>query len=125
VRRHAPSSSSPAATTTTCDRAARVSAGGAAALVALSAAGDLSVNELGCRVGLSQPAAVRMVDSLEVGGLAECHAGNAKAVPVRLTRDGARTVCELLAARGAPFAEAMPSSTMPSSRFPPSCSGKY
>jgi DNA-binding MarR family transcriptional regulator len=49
--------------------AARVSAGGAAALVALSAAGDLSVNELGCRVGLSQPAAVRMVDSLEVGGL--------------------------------------------------------
>jgi DNA-binding MarR family transcriptional regulator len=52
-------------------------------------------------------AAARMVDSLEVGGLAERHAGNAKAVPVRLTRDGARTVRELLAARGAPLAEAI------------------
>jgi hypothetical protein len=50
-------------------------------------------------------AAARMVDSLEVGGLAERHAGNAKAVPVRLTRDGARA--RTARARGAPLAEAI------------------
>lgn len=88
-------------------RAAGVSASGAAALIALSASGDLSVTELGRRIGLSQSAAARMVDSLELGGLAVRQAGKGKAVPVRLTRDGARTARELLAARGNTLTEAI------------------
>ncbi|MFC7743116.1 MarR family transcriptional regulator [Nocardiopsis composta] len=52
-------------------KAAGVSASGAAALVTLSAAPGLSVTELGRRVGLTQSAAARMVDSLENAGLVE------------------------------------------------------
>lgn len=49
-------------------RAAGTSTSGAAALVVLVASPGLSVTELGRRVGLSQPAAARMVDSLQAGG---------------------------------------------------------
>jgi MarR family transcriptional repressor of emrRAB len=51
--------------------AACTSASGAAALVVLSADPGLSVTELGRRVGLTQSAAARMVESLEHRGLVE------------------------------------------------------
>lgn len=86
-------------------RAAGVSASGAAALVALSAAPGLSVTELGRRVGLSQSAAARMVESLEAHGLLERRPGAGRWVSVTLTPAGARTAGELLAARGAPLTE--------------------
>lgn len=86
-------------------KAAGVSASGAAALVALSAAPGLSVTELGRRVGLSQPAAARMVDSLQAGGLVERSQGPGRWVSVSATAAGRRTAEELLAARGGPLAE--------------------
>jgi DNA-binding MarR family transcriptional regulator len=85
-------------------KAAGVSASGAAALVALSAT-SLSVTELGRRVGLSQSAAARMVDSLQGDGLVERHAGIGRMVSVRLTPTGQRTARQVLAARGAPLAD--------------------
>ncbi|WP_070010041.1 MarR family winged helix-turn-helix transcriptional regulator [Streptomyces abyssalis] len=83
--------------------AAGTSASGAAALVVLDAAPGLSVTELGRRVGLSQPAAARMVDSLESGGLVERRQGPGRWVSVTATPAGARTARTLLAARGAPL----------------------
>lgn len=83
--------------------AAGTSASGAAALVVLSAAPGLSVTELGRRVGLSQPAAARMVDSLESGGLVERRAGPGRWVSVQPTQAGLRTARTVLAARGAPL----------------------
>lgn len=85
-------------------RAAGVSASGAAALVVLSAAPGLGVTELGRRVGLSQSAAARMVDSLENDRLAVRHAGPGRQTAVRLTATGERLVGDLLAARDAPLA---------------------
>ncbi|GHF65803.1 DNA-binding MarR family transcriptional regulator [Amycolatopsis bartoniae] len=82
-------------------RRAGVSASGAAALVVLSAAPGLSVTELGRRVGLSQPAAARMVDSLQAADLLERRPGRGREVAVHLTARGATTARELLAARGA------------------------
>lgn len=90
---------------TGASRAAGVSASGAAALVALSAAPGLSVTELGRRVGLSQSAAARMVDSLEAGGLLERRPGPGRWVAVHLTATGTRTAEGLLAARSAPLTE--------------------
>jgi MarR family transcriptional repressor of emrRAB len=84
---------------------AGVSASGAAALLALSASPGLSVTELGRRVGLSQPTAVRMVDSLESGGLVGRRRGEGRSVSVTLTNSGQRTARKLLAARGAPLTE--------------------
>lgn len=84
--------------------AAGTSASGAAALVVLSAAPGLSVTELGRRIGLSQPAAARMVDSLESGGLVERRAGPGRWVSVKPTQAGLRTARHVLAARGAPLA---------------------
>ena len=52
-------------------KAAGVSSSSAAALVSLAARPGVSVTELGRRVGLTQPAAARMVDSLEADGLVE------------------------------------------------------
>ncbi|MGI5169420.1 MarR family winged helix-turn-helix transcriptional regulator [Spirillospora sp. CA-253888] len=87
--------------------AAGVSASGAAALVVLSASGPLGATELGRRVGLSQPAAARMVDSLERAGLAERRRRSARSVPVALTPAGERAAARVLAERGGPLADAV------------------
>lgn len=84
-------------------KAAGTSASGAAALVALAASPGLSVTELGRRVGLSQSAAARMVDSLESDGLAERRQGPGRWVSVVPTAAGRRTSQSLLAARGSPL----------------------
>ncbi|WP_460352193.1 MarR family transcriptional regulator [Actinoallomurus acanthiterrae] len=55
------------------------------ALVVLSGSPGLGVTELGRRVGLSQPAAARMVDSLEGHGLALRRATSGRSVAVDLT----------------------------------------
>jgi DNA-binding MarR family transcriptional regulator len=76
-------------------------ASSAAALVALADAPGLSVTDLGRGVGLSQPAAARMVDGLERAGLAARSRGAGRTVAVTLTPDGERAVAELRAARAA------------------------
>lgn len=88
-------------------RAAGVSASGAAALVVLAASPGLGVTELGRRVGLSQPAAARMLDSLEAAGLAARRPGQGRSVSVTLTGAGRRTARRVLGARGTPLAEAL------------------
>jgi MarR family transcriptional regulator, negative regulator of the multidrug operon emrRAB len=80
-------------------RAEGVSESGAAAMVVLTSTPGLSVTELGRRVGLSQPAAARMTDSLESAGLVRRERGAGRAVAVRLTADGRRASQRLLAAR--------------------------
>jgi MarR family transcriptional repressor of emrRAB len=84
-------------------RTAGVSASGAAALVVLSTAPEVGVTELGRRVGLSQSAAARMVDSLEAAGLAARRSGPGRGVTVRLTGPGERLSGDLLSAREAPL----------------------
>ncbi|WP_314174235.1 MarR family winged helix-turn-helix transcriptional regulator [Streptomyces winkii] len=84
-------------------KAAGTSASGASALVVLSASPGLSVTELGRRVGLSQPAAARMVDSLEAGGLVTRRQGPGRWVSVKPTAAGTRTARTMLAARGTPL----------------------
>ncbi|MGH3879689.1 MAG: MarR family transcriptional regulator, partial [Actinophytocola sp.] len=69
-------------------RAAGVSTSGAAALLVLRAAPGLSVTELGRRVGLTQPAAARMVATLEASGLASRRATPGRAVAMHLTAAG-------------------------------------
>jgi MarR family transcriptional regulator, negative regulator of the multidrug operon emrRAB len=87
---------------------AGVGASGAAALVVLAAAPDgVTVTELGRRVGLTQSAAVRMVDGLASGGLVERTRGPGRAVPVRLTERGRGVARELLGARDAALAGAL------------------
>ncbi|RZS36482.1 MarR family transcriptional regulator [Herbihabitans rhizosphaerae] len=88
-------------------RAAGVSASGAAALVVLNAAPGVSVTELGRRVGLTQSAAARMVDSLESDGLVERRPGIGRGVAVRLTRPGRRAAQAVLDARGSPLTEVL------------------
>lgn len=90
-------------------RVAEVSASGAAALVTLSAQPGVSVTELGRRVGLSQSAAARMVDSLEAGDLVERRPSpmGGRWVTVHPTRSGRRIARRLLAARGGPLADAV------------------
>jgi MarR family transcriptional regulator, negative regulator of the multidrug operon emrRAB len=86
-------------------KAAGVSESGAAALVVLSGSPGLSVTELGRRIGLSQPAAARMVDSLVAAALARRSPGSGRAVEVRLTPSGQRAVRRLLAARRDPLVD--------------------
>lgn len=85
--------------------AAGTSESGAAALVILDATPGLSVTELGRRVGLSQSAAARMVDSLEADGLAERRPGPGRWVTVHPAPAGRRVVQQLLTARAAPLSE--------------------
>ena len=89
--------------------AAGVSASGAAALVTLSADPRVSVTELGRRIGLSQSAAARMVDSLESDGLVERRPNpfNPQWATIHLTRAGRRARQKLLAARSDPVADAV------------------
>lgn len=84
-------------------RAASVSASGAAALVMLSHAPGISVTELGRRIGLSQPAAARMVDSLEAQGLVERRPTLGRWVAVHPTTDGDRTAGQILGGRAEPL----------------------
>lgn len=77
----------------------------AAALVGLRVSPGLSATELGRRIGLSQPAAARMLDSLVAAGLVRRERGAGRMVPVRLTAHGARTADALLVARAEPLAE--------------------
>jgi len=88
-------------------RAAGVSASGAAALVVLSASPGLSVTELGRRVGLSQSAAARMVDSMEANRLVRRRPGIGRAVTVEPTQAGRRSARRLLDAREGPLTEAV------------------
>lgn len=79
--------------------AAGVSASAAAAVVVLSTEPGLSVTALGRRIGLSQPAATRMVDTLAAHGLIERDATSARSVSVRLTAEGARMAGRILRSR--------------------------
>jgi MarR family transcriptional repressor of emrRAB len=78
---------------------AGVSASGSAALVMLADAPGLSVTELGRRIGLSQPAATRMVESLERRRLVERRASRGRVVAVHPTRSGRRVAASLLSER--------------------------
>lgn len=91
--------------TTAARRAAGVSESGAAALVVLAESPRISVTELGRRIGLSQPAAARMVDTLESAGLVRRRPGSGREVTVALTAPGGRKVPRLLAARREPLAD--------------------
>lgn len=85
----------------TVTESAGTSRSGAAALTVLVQAGDLSVTELGRRVGLSQPAAARMVDTLERSGTATRAPGSGREVLVRLTATGRTVARRILADRSA------------------------
>ncbi|HEY3686270.1 MAG TPA: MarR family transcriptional regulator [Streptosporangiaceae bacterium] len=87
--------------------AAGVTTSGAAALVSLASSSGLSVTELGRRVGLSQPAASRLVDSLEADGLAERRRNpyGGRWMIIHATDAGRETALRLLAARGDPLTE--------------------
>ena len=79
--------------------AAGTSGSASAALVALAEAPNLAVTELGRRIGLSQPAAARMVDGLEGRGLVTRQPGSGRSVAVRLTLTGRRAGGRLLERR--------------------------
>lgn len=88
-------------------RVAQLSTSSAAAVVTLSASSGLSVSELGRRVGLTQPAAARMVDTLESGELVERLPStvNRRWVTVQLTDRGRRVVDQLLTTRNVALVE--------------------
>lgn len=89
--------------------AAGTSTSGAAALAVLlqaggpdgdePGAGELGVSALGRHVGLSQPAAARMVDALEARGLVRRRRESGNRTTVHLTPDGARAARRVLAER--------------------------
>jgi MarR family transcriptional repressor of emrRAB len=87
--------------------AAGTSTSGAAALVVLAAAPGLGVTELGRRVGLSQSAAARMVDSLEAAELVRRQPVSGRSVRVELTPAGRTAADDLLAGRGAVLRDAV------------------
>lgn len=80
-------------------RTAHTSARAAAALVVLATSPRLGVTELGRRVGLSQSAAARMVDSLQAEQLVTRRSGAGREVAVQLTASGRRAARALLNAR--------------------------
>ena len=83
--------------------AAEVSEGGlsaAAALVTLASDPGIGVTELSRRIGLSQPATVRMLDVLAGRGLVERAAGrDSRSVALRLTAEGEARARRILAGR--------------------------
>ncbi|MFD5749769.1 MarR family winged helix-turn-helix transcriptional regulator [Streptomyces sp. NPDC127033] len=87
--------------------AAGIGASPAAAVVVLSGSPGLGITELGRRVGLSQSAAARMVDSLEAADLARRASGTGRFVRVTLTDHGRRTVSKVLGARDEALAEVL------------------
>jgi len=84
-------------------QAAGASTSGAAALVVLMSSPGLSATELGRRIGLSQSAAARVVDSLQVAGLVERRRGSGREVRVAPTAAGKQAASRLLVARGRPL----------------------
>lgn len=88
-------------------QAAGVSSSSAAALVSLAAHPDVSVTELGRRVGLTQSAAARMVDALEADGLAERRPSSISSrwLTVHPTAAGKRQAARILRARGGPLTD--------------------
>jgi MarR family transcriptional repressor of emrRAB len=80
--------------------ASGTSSSGAAALVVLCSDPGLSVTELGRRVGLTQSAAARMVESLEQRGLVERRPTLGRWVAVHPTEEGRAASAALLDARG-------------------------
>lgn len=101
-----------AAAVTSADRvraaavdAAGTSSSGAAALVTLHAYPGLGVTALGRRIGLSQPAAARMVDALVERELVERRRESARSVGVWLTRRGRAAAGRVLKARGRALTE--------------------
>ncbi|MGW0232103.1 MarR family winged helix-turn-helix transcriptional regulator [Actinopolymorpha singaporensis] len=87
--------------------AAGTSPSGAAALVVLATSPDLNVTEVGRRVGLSQPAATRMVDGLVADGLLARGPSLGRASRVRLTRRGRARARRLLGTRGEVLTDAV------------------
>lgn len=88
---------------------AGVTVSGAGALVSLAAAGGLSVTELGRRVGLSQPAASRLVDGLQADGLVTRRPNpyGGRWMIVHPTEAGREAALRLLTARGGPLRDAL------------------
>ena len=84
---------------------AGTSSSASSALVVLSESPDLAVTDLGRRIGLSQPAAARMVDTLERQRLVTRRSRVGRAVAVRLTPKGRRAAARLLQRRGQVLAE--------------------
>jgi MarR family transcriptional regulator, negative regulator of the multidrug operon emrRAB len=72
---------------------------GTAALVALSRAPGLSATELGRRIGLTQSASTRMVDSLESRGLVERRESIGRWVALYPTEQGQRAAEAVLTTR--------------------------
>ncbi|WP_147917826.1 MarR family winged helix-turn-helix transcriptional regulator [Ruania zhangjianzhongii] len=87
----------------------RLSTSSTAALISLYATPGLSVSELGRRVRLSQPAAARMVDSLEADGAVRRAPStvNRRWMTVHLTDQGCALAQELLGARRVPLRQAV------------------
>lgn len=85
--------------------AAGTSASASSALVVLTATPGLPVTELGRRTGLSQPAAARMVDSLESHGLVARRPGTGRSIAVHPTAAGRRAARRLLSRRGGVLGE--------------------
>lgn len=83
--------------------AAGVGRTSAAALAVVLQAGPLSTTELGRRIGLTQPAAARMVDALEHNGLVRRRASG-RARLVALTPSGRAAARRLLRERSAGIA---------------------
>jgi DNA-binding MarR family transcriptional regulator len=80
-------------------RSVGVSASAAGALVVLVGEPNIGVTELGRRIGLSQSAAARMLDSLELADLAKRRPADGRGVSVAVTSAGRRAAARLLAAR--------------------------
>ncbi|HEX2053232.1 MAG TPA: MarR family transcriptional regulator, partial [Actinomycetota bacterium] len=76
-----------------------------AALITLVEHPGLSVTGLGGRIGLSQPAAARMVDGLVARGFVTRQPGSGRTVELQLTRSGRRTAAKLLVARSEALGE--------------------
>jgi MarR family transcriptional regulator, negative regulator of the multidrug operon emrRAB len=72
---------------------------GAAAMVVLMNSPGLSATELGRRIGLTQSATARMIDSLTAQGLAEKGPGTGRHRPIELTAAGRDATTRLLGAR--------------------------
>lgn len=83
----------------------QLSTSSCAALVTLLADPELSVSEVGRRVGLSQPAAARMVDALEADDLVERAPStvNRRWTTVRPTQQGDQLARQLLSGRNTPL----------------------
>ncbi|MFF0492873.1 MarR family winged helix-turn-helix transcriptional regulator [Nocardia sp. NPDC004068] len=76
-----------------------VGTSGAGALVTLATAPGIGVSEVGRRVGVTQSAAVRMVDGLERAGLVRRTRASGRVVGVELTEAGRRAAERILTAR--------------------------